>query len=89
MSGPIDQTFVMEHVEPDARASVASLVNMAGNFGWAFSPSISGWLQVNYGFGPVFACVIGLYSITEFMYWKFFWNADPLLRLRPVAEEIN
>jgi MFS family permease len=81
MSGPVYQTFVMEHVEPDSRATVASLVNMAGNFGWAFSPSISGWLQVSYGFGPVFACVIVLYSITVFMYWKFFWNADPLQRL--------
>ncbi len=89
MSGPVYQTFVMEHVEPDARATVASLVNMAGNFGWAFSPSISGWLQVNYGFGPVFACVIVLYSITVFMYWKFFWNADPLDRLRPVIETIE
>ncbi len=81
MSGPIYQTFVMEHVDADSRATVASLVNMAGNFGWAFSPTISGWLQVSYGFGPVFACVIVLYSITVFMYWKFFWNADPLERI--------
>jgi MFS family permease len=77
MSGPVYQTFVMEHVEPESRATVASLVNMASNFGWAFSPSISGWLQVSYGFGPVFACVIVLYSITVYMYWKFFWNAQP------------
>ena len=77
MSGPVYQTFVMEHVEPESRATVASLVNMAGSFGWAFSPSISGWLQVNYGFGPVFACVIVLYSITVFLYWKFFWKAEP------------
>ncbi len=89
MSGPVYQTFVMEHVEPDARATVASLVNMAGNFGWAFSPSVSGWLQVNYGFGPVFACVIVLYSLSVFMYWKFFWNADPLDRLKPVAAGID
>jgi MFS family permease len=87
MSGPVYQTFVMEHVEPDARATVASLVNMAGSFGWAFSPSISGWLQVNYGFGPVFACVIALYTLSVFMYWKFFWHSDPLLRLRTVAEQ--
>jgi MFS family permease len=84
MSGPVYQTFVMEHVEPESRATVASLVNMASNFGWAFSPSISGWLQVNYGFGPVFACVIVLYSITVYMYWKFFWNATPPL-LQAVA----
>jgi MFS family permease len=78
MSGPVYQTFVMEHVEPEARSTVASLVSMANNFGWAFFPSVSGWLQVNYGFGPVFACVIVLYSISVFMYWKFFWNTGPL-----------
>ncbi len=78
MSGPVYQTFVMEHVEPDARSTVASLVNMSNNFGWAFSPSISGFLQVNYGFGPVYATVIALYVLAVFMYWKFFWAARPL-----------
>ncbi|KAF0106517.1 MAG: major facilitator superfamily permease [Anaerolineaceae bacterium] len=77
MSGPVYQTFVMEKVEPEARATVASLVSMANSFGWAFSPSISGWLQVNYGFGPVFAGVLLLYSVSVYMYWKFFWNAKP------------
>jgi MFS family permease len=78
MSGPVYQTFVMERVEPGARATVASLVSMANSFGWAFSPSISGWLQVNYGFGPVFAGVIMLYSLSTFLYWKFFWGAKPV-----------
>jgi MFS family permease len=78
MSGPVYQTFVMEHVESDARATVASLVSMANSFGWAFSPSISGWLQVNYGFGPVFAGVLLLYSVSVYMYWKFFWKAKPV-----------
>ncbi|MCX6035043.1 MAG: MFS transporter, partial [Chloroflexi bacterium] len=75
MSGPVYQTFVMEKVEPGARATVASLVSMANSFGWAFSPSISGWLQVKYGFGPVFACVLVLYTISVYLYWKFFWGA--------------
>jgi len=74
MSGPVYQTFVMEKVEPGARATVASLVSMANSFGWAFSPSISGWLQVKYGFGPVFACVLVLYTISVYLYWKFFWS---------------
>jgi MFS family permease len=74
MSGPVYQTFVMEHVEPDSRSTVASLVSMANSFGWAFFPSVSGWIQVSYGFGPVFACVIVLYSLSVFMYWKFFWH---------------
>lgn len=76
MSGPVYQTFVMEHVDPGARATVASLVSMAWNFGWAFSPSISGWLQVNYGFGPPFIGTIILYTISVFLYWKFFWHGE-------------
>ena len=60
MSGPVYQTFVMENVESGARATVASLVSMANNFGWALSPSISGWLQVRYGFDAAFAGTIVL-----------------------------
>ena len=80
MSSPVYQTFVMEHVEPSARATVASLTSMAWNFGWAFSPTISGWLQVKYGFTPPFIGTITLYTISVFMYWNFFWRgkADPV-----------
>jgi len=72
MSTPIYQTFVMEQVEASSRAMVASLVSMSWNFGWAFSPAISGWLQVNYGFGPAFMGTITLYTISVFLYWAFF-----------------
>jgi MFS family permease len=72
MSSPVYQTFVMEHVEPAARATVASLVSMAWNFGWAFSPTISGYLQVQYGFGPSFMGTIILYTISTIMYYVFF-----------------
>ncbi|HEX7619685.1 MAG TPA: MFS transporter [Anaerolineales bacterium] len=75
MSSPVYQTFVMEHTEPEARATVASLVNMANNFGRAFSPSVSGWMQVNYGFGPVYSGVLVLYTISVYLYWKFFWSS--------------
>lgn len=74
MSSPVYQTFVMERVEPSARATVASLVSMAWNFGWAFSPTISGKLQVEYGFGPPFIGTIVLYTIAVVMYWAFFWR---------------
>jgi len=78
MSGPVYQTFVMENVEPSARATVASLVSMSWNFGWAFSPSISGWLQVRYGFGPPFIGTITLYVLSVFLYWAFFWRGFSL-----------
>jgi MFS family permease len=74
MSGPVYQTFVMEQVEPDARAMVASLVSMAGNFGWALSPTVSGWMQVRWGFGPAFIGTILLYLLSTGLYWKYFWK---------------
>jgi MFS family permease len=67
----------MERVEPSARATVASLVSMSWNFGWAFSPTISGWLQVRYGFDPPFIGTIALYTISVILYWAFFWRRDP------------
>ena len=75
MSGPVYQTFVMEHVDTSARATVASLVSMTWNFGWAFSPTISGWLQVRYGFGPPFLGTIILYTLSTYLYWLFFWRS--------------
>jgi len=81
MSNPIYQTFVMERVEMSARATVASLVSMVWSFGRSFSPSISGWLQVEYGFAPVFGGAILLYAIAIPLYWVFFLRkkkADPL-----------
>jgi MFS family permease len=74
MSGPVYQTYVMEKAEPGARATVASLVSMSGSFGWAFFPSVSGWIQVNYGFGPAFIGTIVLYIISVAMYYFFFWE---------------
>lgn len=76
MSGPVYQTFVMEKVEPSARATVASLVSMASSFGWAFSPTISGGIQVRYGFGPAFILTIVLYVVSITLYWGFFWRRN-------------
>jgi MFS family permease len=72
MSSPVYQTFVMEQVDSSSRAMVASLVSMSWNFGWAISPTISGILQVRYGFGLPFLGTIILYTISVFLYW-FFW----------------
>jgi MFS family permease len=72
MSNPIYQTFIMEQVDAASRATVASLYSMVWSFGRAFSPSISGWLQVEYGFNPVFGGAILMYAIAVTLYWVFF-----------------
>lgn len=72
MSTPVYQTFVMEQVDADSRAMVASLNSMVNSFGRAFSPVLSGWAQVNYGFGPPFLGTIFTYIIAIWMYYAFF-----------------
>jgi predicted MFS family arabinose efflux permease len=62
----------MEQVDSESRAMVASLNSMVHSFGRAFSPVISGWMQVNYGFGPPFIGTITLYILAIGMYYAFF-----------------
>jgi len=83
MSSPVYQTFVMEQVDPPSRAMVASLVSMSNSFGWAFSPTISGWIQVNYGFGPAFVATIVLYVASIYLYWAYFWKNKPAESKKP------
>ena len=72
MSGPIFSTFTMEQVDPESRGKIASLSSMAGNFGWAFSPTISGLLQVRSGFKWPFTITLISYVIAISMYYAWF-----------------
>ena len=49
-------------------------IGFAASASLRFSPTISGWLQVKYGFGPAFMGTITLYTISVIMYWAFFWR---------------
>jgi MFS family permease len=72
MDDPIFEAFVMEHFEDYARATVASLLTIASRLGWALGPTISGSVQVPYGFGPVFLGALLAYVVAIFVTWRFF-----------------
>ena len=80
MSSPVYQTFVMEQVNSESRAMVASLNSMVQSFGRAFSPTISGWMQVSYGFDPPFIGTIIMYTISIAMYYSFFMKKKPAIQ---------
>jgi len=61
-------------------------VSMANNVGWAFSPQISGWIQINYGFKPAFAATIVLYMAAIYLYWRYFWYKRPVRGAVPVPK---
>ena len=89
MSSPIFSTFAMEQVEPEARAMLASLNSMAFNFGWAFSPTISGILQERHGFGPSFTITIILYTVSTSMYYFWFWHKKNTPATVEQAQKLN
>ncbi len=80
MSGPVYQTFMMEQVGPEARATVASLNSILWNTGWFVSPLVSGLLQANFGFAPVFLGTISTYVLAIAMMGLFFWRAPAAAR---------
>ena len=86
MGLPVYQAFVMERADAKARGTVASLVAMANNFGWAFSPTISGWIQVRYGFAPAFLGTMALYTLSVFFYWYYFWRPQPQPEVQPASD---
>jgi MFS family permease len=89
MSSPVYTTFTMEQVEPESRAMVASLSSMASNFGWAFSPTFSGYFQVNYGFAPPFLITIFFYIASVAMYYFWFWKGRSIPSAAPLDLEVN
>jgi MFS family permease len=72
MAGPVYQNFVMEEVEAQMRPVAASMLTVCGSLGWGVSSIISGWLQVNYGFGPAFVGAGIGYGLGVFSAWWFF-----------------
>jgi len=72
MAGPVYQNFVMESVEPKLRPAASSMLTVSASLGWGISSVISGWLQVNYGFGPAFVGAGIGYALGAFSAWWFF-----------------
>lgn len=72
MAGPVYQNFVMDEVEPDMRPVASSMLTVGGSLGWGISSMVSGWMQVNYGFGPAFVGAGIGYALGVFSAWWFF-----------------
>jgi Na+/melibiose symporter-like transporter len=75
LAGPVYETFILDQTKPEAQSLASALNGLSFQFGWVVSPSISGWFQAQYGqfgFVPVFGCVVVLYGAAIFMEWLFF-----------------
>jgi MFS family permease len=83
MATPLYSAFCMERVSERDQGVVNSVLNISWQVGWSVGPYISGLVQENYGFTPLFLATGGLYLIAILTMWTFFQKAERPLQAVP------
>lgn len=92
MSAPLYTAFCMEHTPENRQGLVSSLLNMSWNIGWAIGPYVSGVVQQNQGFAPLFITTAILYFLAILITWIFFVRIDSnreLAQIEPAPAAIT
>ena len=76
MASPLYSAFCMELTPEPQRGFVNSCLNLAWSIGWAVGPYISGVVQQNYGFTPLFVATAVLYGLANLLTWAFFRHSE-------------
>ena len=76
MGGPLYQAFSMEQVPDHERATLNSAQTLVWEFGWAFGPAVSGFVQQRFGFAPLFLATTALYGVAAVLTYAFFHNME-------------
>ncbi len=85
MASPLYSAFSMEVCEPQDQGAVSSMLNISWQAGWAVGPILSGFIQQDYGFAPLFIATVILYTISTILVWLFFGDTEN--RIAPVRVE--
>jgi MFS family permease len=83
MSAPLYSAFCMERTPEQHQGLVNSVLNLSWNVGWAVGPFVSGIVQEQYGFGPLFVATTLLYAMATTLIWIFFGRAEPAGMTQP------
>ena len=84
MAQPLYSAFCMERVPERDQGLVNSVLNISWQLGWSVGPYISGLVQENFGFTPLFLATGGLYLVAILTMWTFFQKAERPLQVVPV-----
>ncbi len=76
MASPLYSAFCMERTPEQHQGFVNSILNLSWNIGWAVGPYVSGVVQQNYGFNPLFITTAVLYAIAIAFTWYFFRGTE-------------
>jgi MFS family permease len=83
MAMPLYSAFCMEQVPERDQGVVNSVLNISWQMGWSIGPYLSGLVQENYGFTPLFLATGVLYLIAVLTMWTFFQKAEQPLQIVP------
>jgi MFS family permease len=75
--------YSMEQIAPAEQGAVNSLLNICWQVGWVVGPYVSGVVQTNYGFTPLFVAAGILYGLAVILVWGFFGKGSPLPKAEP------
>jgi predicted MFS family arabinose efflux permease len=85
MSTPLYSAFCMEQTPERQQGLASSVFNVAWQVGWSVGPYISGVIQEQYGFTPLFVATTVLYIVAISVMWRFFRQAEQTPLSSPVA----
>jgi MFS family permease len=76
MAQPLFNSFSMEQVADNEQGTLNSMLSLSWQTGWALMPVVSGFIQENFGFTPIFITTCILYGVSTIMIWTFFKNSE-------------
>jgi MFS family permease len=76
MASPLFSAFSMEETPPEEQGVVNSLLSISWTFGWVVGPFLSGVIQENFGYTPIFITTTILYAANTSLVWYFFRNYE-------------
>jgi MFS family permease len=78
MSSPLYSAFCMEQTPEHHQGTASSVLNIAWQVGWSVGPYLSGIVQEQYGFSPLFIATTILYIVAVGVMWRMFHNSERL-----------
>jgi MFS family permease len=86
LSIPLYDSFLMDFIEEKKQGTYLSLKYFCFQIGWAIGPYVSGIIQKDYGFSPLFIITSILYVISITATWVFFRNLEVKTISEPVYQ---
>jgi MFS family permease len=85
MAQPLYNAFSMDQVADNEQDTLSSMLTLSWQTGWALMPTISGFIQVRYGFTPIFITTAVLYALSTILIWIFFSKSEEVIPVKTTA----